>query len=156
LSVSDVSCTESWLNVTGQTGSEVILNRDGKEARKITLTSSSQTIYDDSLTPNNTYTYQAIINNKTTNTISAKTLDTTSSHFNFQKFYLGGASSSMLNDVAIVNDTLAYAVGKVYLNDSTGNLDQIPYNLSNWDGKYWKLKRISFNYNWNFVTPPPH
>jgi len=31
LSFEDVSCTEAWIQVSGETGSEVILNRDDKD-----------------------------------------------------------------------------------------------------------------------------
>ncbi len=156
LQITDVSCTEAWLNVTGQTGSEVILNRDGKEVKKITLTSSTQTIYDDSLLPNSTYTYQAIINNKTSSKITAKTLDTTSSDFTFQTFTFGGNNGSCtFYDCAIVNDTLAYAVGEVYLNDSTGQPDPVAYSIAIWNGQTWKLRKLYYrnkDYQGNYYT----
>ncbi len=60
----DVSCTEAWINVTGQSGSEVVLNRDDKEVQRFTITTSPQIVYDDSLLPNKTYTYQADTNNE--------------------------------------------------------------------------------------------
>jgi hypothetical protein len=49
-----------------------------------------------------------------------------------------------LNDVFVINDTLAYAVGEVYLKDSTGQYDPNAYNLVKWDGKRWQLIRIQF------------
>ncbi len=140
----DASCTEAWIKVTGETGSEVILNRDNKEVQKFTLASSPQIVYDDSLLPNNTYTYQAIKDEEVSNKISVTTLDTTSHNFSFQTFYLGGASSSSLSDVAIVNDTLAYAVGEIYKYDSTGQIDQHPYSLVKWDGRKWSLKKLYY------------
>jgi hypothetical protein len=48
IDIEDVSCTEAWINVTGQTGDEVILSRDDKEVQRFTLTSSPRTVYDDS------------------------------------------------------------------------------------------------------------
>jgi hypothetical protein len=56
--------------------------------------------------------------------------DTTSHNFTWTLQKLGGASGSVLYDVAIVNDTLAYAVGEMYLNDSVGQNDPQPYNLA--------------------------
>jgi hypothetical protein len=51
----------------------------------------------------------------------------------------------VLNDVAIINDTLAYAVGAIYLNDSTtGQPDPNAYNLVKWDGVKWNLIRLQF------------
>jgi len=53
-------------------------------------------------------------------------LDTTSHNFTWTLQRLGGASGSVLYDVAIINDTLTYAVGEMYLNDSTGQIDLHP------------------------------
>ncbi len=146
ITIEDVSCTEAWIKVTGETGSELVLNRDGTEAQKFTLTTSPQIIYDDSLLPSKTYTYQVVSNNKTSNNITVTTLDTTSNDFTWQTYTFGdpGAGSSILNDIAIVNDTLAYAVGEVYLNDSTGQPDPNAYNLAKWDGHSWRLLRVQF------------
>ncbi len=74
--------------------------------------------------------------------------DTTSHNFTFQTFTFGGdAGSCDLNDVAIINDTLAYAVGSIYLNDSTtGQPDPQPYNFAVWDGKVWKIQKIPYYY----------
>ncbi len=72
------------------------------------------------------------------------TPDTTSHNWMFQTFVLGVGNSSMLNDVAIINDTLVYAVGEIYLKDSTGQLDPNAYNFARWDGKKWDLMRIWF------------
>ena len=50
--------------------------------------------------------------------------DTTSHNFTFTQYDLGGnAGSSGFKDAAIVNDTLAYAVGEIYTTDSTGRPD---------------------------------
>ena len=57
---------------------------------------------------------------------------------------MGGASTSALNDVSIISDTLAYAVGEIYLLDSTGNVDPDAYNLARWDGESWELIRVWF------------
>jgi len=73
-------------------------------------------------------------------------LDTTSHNFTWTLQTLGGASGSVLYDVAIVNDTLAYAVGEMYLNDSVGQIDPQPYNLARWDGKAWRLQKVPYYY----------
>ncbi len=70
--------------------------------------------------------------------------DTTSHNFVWTQSILGGAASSVFYDVAIINDTLAYAAGAVYLTDSTGNVDPNAYNLAKWDGSSWSLIRIQF------------
>ena len=155
IKLEDVSCTEVRINVTGETGGEIILNRDDKEVQRFTLLSSPQTIYDDSLLPNKTYTYQVFsIQNQgspegtSSNKITATTLDTTSNNFIWQTFTFGdpGAGSSNLNDVVIVNDTLAYAVGEIYLNDSTGQPDPNAYNLIKWNGIFMAIVTSSILY----------
>jgi hypothetical protein len=72
--------------------------------------------------------------------------DTTSHNFIWQIDTLGDGNSSMLNDVAIINDTLVYAVGQIYLMDSTGQFDQTQYNLAKWNGKKWTLNKIFYTY----------
>jgi hypothetical protein len=39
---------------------------------------------------------------------------------------------------------LAYAVGEIYLNDSTGKPDPYPYCLAKWNGKTWSLKKLYY------------
>jgi hypothetical protein len=68
--------------------------------------------------------------------------DTTSHAFTFQTFTFGGAGGSILNDVAIINDTLAYAVGEIYLTDSTGQPDLEPYSIITWNGANWRAKKL--------------
>ena len=87
---------------------------------------------------------------KETPTAPPSALDTTSHNWNWQTFAFGGASSSTFYDIAIINDTLAYAVGAIYLYDSTGQVDQQPYNLAMWDGRTWKLQKLFAN-----GFPPP-
>ncbi len=70
---------------------------------------------------------------------------TTSHDFQFQVFTLGDGAS-MLQDVAIINDTLAYAVGVIYVKDSTGQYILPPYNLAKWNGKNWDLMRVAVKY----------
>jgi hypothetical protein len=71
--------------------------------------------------------------------------DTTSHNVAWQIDTLGDGASSILHDVAIVNDTLAFAVGEIYKRDSTGQFDQQAYNLAKWDGRAWQLVRIQFH-----------
>ena len=130
ISVEDVSCTEAWIKVTGETGNEITLNRDGKEVERLTLKSSPQTIYDDSLLPNTNYQYQVSgIGNQespegtSSNQLQVTTLDTTSHDFTFSSYTFGGqAGSCALYDVAIIDENNIWAVGEIYLLDSLGSL----------------------------------
>jgi len=80
--------------------------------------------------------------------------DTTSHDFTFETFVLGDGNSSTLYDVAIINDTLAYAVGEIYLKDSTGQFDPDRYNTAIWDGKTWQPVRANVNFRGNIISPP--
>lgn len=69
--------------------------------------------------------------------------DITSHNFVWEKYtFGGGGGSSVLHDVAIINDTDIWAVGEIYMKDSLGNDDPIPYNAVHWNGSNWKLFRI--------------
>jgi hypothetical protein len=145
LSVTDATCTEAWLNLhVNKVPAIVTINKNGALLNTIRVTIRDTTIYDSTLSPGKTYTYQAISGSTKSETVTAKTMDTTSHNWSFQTFYFGGASSSCLNDVAIINDTLAYAVGSVYVRDLTGAVDQYPYCLAVWNGKEWRTKRLYY------------
>lgn len=87
-----------------------------------------------------------------TPTSPANGSDTTSHNFSWRTFTLGAdVDASVLSDVAIINDTLAYAVGAIYLRDSTtGRIDPQPYNLVRWNGHSWKFQKLSVG-----GFPPP-
>ena len=49
----------------------------------------------------------------------------------------------VIRDVWVFNKNNAWAVGEIYLNDSTGKLDDAnPYNAAQWNGSKWVIKRI--------------
>lgn len=81
--------------------------------------------------------------------------DTTSHNFTFNTWIFGEHSSSVLNDVAIVNDSSIWAVGEIYLNDSLGQQDPNAYNAAHWDGDEWELKRIYYYGSCSAVEYPP-
>jgi hypothetical protein len=68
--------------------------------------------------------------------------DTTSHDFTWQTDAFGDYGSSHFNDIVVINDTLAYAVGLVHIYDSTGHIDYNDYNAARWTGKKWELLRI--------------
>ncbi|MEO8400082.1 MAG: hypothetical protein ABI550_09775 [Ignavibacteriaceae bacterium] len=80
--------------------------------------------------------------------------DTTSHNFTWQTFEFGEHSSSVLYDVAIIDENNIYAVGEIYLNDSLGQADLEPYNLARWDGQKWDLNKIYYLQNGStFINP---
>ena len=71
-------------------------------------------------------------------------MDTTSHNFTFETFTFGGtAGSSTLYDVAIINKNNIWAVGEIYVADTSQN-GYTMYNAVHWDGSVWKLQRIMF------------
>ncbi|HCV43413.1 MAG TPA: glucosyl transferase [Bacteroidetes bacterium] len=125
------------------------LTRDGQPLLTLAQAPLDTVVLDDSLAVKRTYTYKAYRLSGTALTdstapLQATTLDTSSHAFLWQIDSLGDGNSSVLYDVAIVNDTLTYAVGEMYLRDSTGQLDPQAYNMARWNGQRWQLIRIQF------------
>jgi hypothetical protein len=147
----DASCTEVWLKVTGETGTKLFLTRNDIEVQKFTITSSPQTIRDDSLTPNTTYSYK-ITGNGQTSTTEATTLDTTSHDYTWET-YTFGDYSSVLHDLAIVDESNIWAVGEIYFNDSTGQPEPTLHNAVHWNGNKWELKQVTVDFRGNMITP---
>ena len=118
----------------------VQLYRDSLTVFSKTILSSDTTIIDTALLPAHHYRYKVYrLTGDTPIDSSARivltTMDTTSHNFTWEIDTLGEVESSWLDDVAIINDTLAYAVGEVYI---AGQL----YNLARWDGTRWNLLRV--------------
>jgi len=69
-------------------------------------------------------------------------MDTTSHNFSWQTWTFGEHSSSVLYDVAIIDENNIWVVGEIFLNDSLGQHDPTPYNAVHWDGVSWTVTRI--------------
>ena len=122
------------------------------------LTVKDTVLYIDSLLPNQTYNYQAVLSTDTTiksEKVTAQTLTPTSHNFTWQTYEFGQHSSSVLYDVAIIDENNIWAVGEIYMNDSLGNADPTLYNLIKWNGTQWKPERVYYNYQGSdFIAPP--
>lgn len=71
--------------------------------------------------------------------------DTTSHEFSWDiQTFGGGAGSSYLSDIAIVDENNIWSVGQIYVQDSTGQPEQHPYNVVHWNGAEWELNRFQF------------
>jgi hypothetical protein len=104
---------------------------------------------------------------ETSASVQLTTMDTTSHNFTWQINTLG-THSSVLYDVAIINDTLVYAVGEIFHRDSSENWTF--FNLAKWNGRDWTLHRVYYRGNniihtrwilafaWNdiWITPYTH
>ncbi len=136
LSVTDVSCTEAWLNLSINNSplpTNITIMKNGSSFVSFNLSSKDTTIYDSALQPNKTYSYQAeygkgFVTEKSEIT-SAKTMDTTSNNFTWQTIVLGDGINNSFSDVEVVNDTSIWAVGLFSIQNSG------TYNVAHWDGK---------------------
>ena len=138
LTVEDVSCTEVWLKISvpGANNETVTIQRDTTVIDTIRLTTADTTIVDANVLPSHTYTYTLAMSGVKSVTAQARTMDTTSHAFTWQSFTFGdGGGSCVLNDVAIINDTLAYAVGEIYIGGTISN-------CARWNGQRWDTLHI--------------
>lgn len=164
LKLEDVSCTEAWLQLTTsnlQLPATINLYKNNVISHIFNLNTQDSLLYIDSLLPNQNYKFKVVLNTTnnpqpTTNEVLAQTMDTTSHNFTWQTFTFGeaGAGGSTLYDVAIINENDIWAVGEIYMNDSLGNPDPMPYNAVHWNGGEWEVKKITVNFRGYLITPP--
>ncbi len=115
------------------------------------------TITDTLLLPAYNYIYNArlITDGKSvanSQPLDIATMDSTSHKFQWETFSFGGLGSSLLYDVAIINENDIWAVGEIY---SDTVQTWLPYNAVHWDGQQWELKRIPFIGSCSAVDYPP-
>jgi hypothetical protein len=54
-------------------------------------------------------------------------------------------TQGIIRDVWVFDRNNAWAVGEIYLNDSTGKPDMVnPYNAAHWDGSKWNVLKVQF------------
>jgi hypothetical protein len=82
---------------------------------------------------------------ETSDPVKATTMDTISNNFTFEIDTLSTriTNPGVLVDVAIINDTLAYAVGNIAATDSSGTAKL--FNVAIWNGMKWELKTFMSN-----------
>jgi hypothetical protein len=150
LTAEDIGVTEVWFSLKTQNVtllSAVTVQRNNTTIAAFTLATNDTLLVDTTALPKQTYTYKAILQSDSSTPLQVTTMDTTSHNFTWQTFTFGGeagAGNSILNDVAIVNDTCAWAVGEINVLDSSGKIQNPPYNIARWDGKKWLLGSVSF------------
>lgn len=153
LQVVDATCTEVYLNISLSGAGTVTLQRGDVSIATITLTGSDSLFVDSLLQSNQTYTYTLTDGNWRV-TAQATTLDTTSHEIQWQAPDTLGVQG-LIRDVWVFSETNAWAVGEIYLADSTGKPDMgNPYNAAHWDGSKWEVKQIKVNFRGNMITPP--
>jgi hypothetical protein len=81
-------------------------------------------------------------------TLIFTTMDTTGNNFTWQFDTLAGqGGASYLSDIAVIDDSTAYAVGDLFVYDSVGQVQPTEYNLVKWNGTKWTLQNIEFDNN---------
>ncbi|MEX0844346.1 MAG: hypothetical protein WD022_03660 [Balneolaceae bacterium] len=145
--VTPISAVEAALEINALPGAEVTIARNGQEMYSFRMTRSDTVVYDGGLSPATSYIWKASRSSGRIRTVErqATTLDTTSHAFTWQKFEFGEYSYSSIKDVAIIDEDNIWAVGEIYMNDSTGQEDVTPYNAVHWDGEEWQTIRLKYN-----------
>ncbi|MBD3223798.1 MAG: glucosyl transferase, partial [Caldithrix sp.] len=165
-----VGVTEAWLQLSVQpltSEDRFVVKRDTHWVFRGRLSSQDTIISDLDLKPSTTYGYTAYREadgqqaGKAT-TLDITTMDTTSHDFEWEIYEFGadGGGSSVLYDVAIINENDIWAVGEIHTSDTDRwNEDSTkwikPYNAVHWDGDEWELKRIPFIGGCSAVDYPP-
>lgn len=157
LELDDAHCTEAWLQLTTkdlELPAELILKQyhpTGDSLSQIFLLNTKDSLlHIDSLSPNQNYKFKVAVNTTncpqpTTNVLTVTTMDTTNHNFTFETVIFGGAiGSSVLYDVAIINENNIWAVGEIWIAD-TSQLGYTKYNAVHWDGNSWELKQLMWN-----------
>ncbi|MFH0989560.1 MAG: hypothetical protein V1799_06035 [bacterium] len=143
-----INATEVWLrismvNVT-ETGS-FSLERNGQNIISGQMIKADTLVIDTLLLPKRTYTYKAYqfisgSTRLTSDPLQVTTLDTTSHIIQWQVDTLGVRGT--INDVWAFSRDNIWAVGEIYLRDSTGKEDPVLYNAARYDGNRWQSFRV--------------
>ena len=160
LSAEYVACTEVWLRLgfaDSPAGGEYRIIRNDENILNGSFSSLSTVVRDTTTVANTSYTYTLlkIVDGQTKEIgtqLSVITPDSTNHSWTFRTTTMGGGSgivSNILFDVAVINDTLAYAVGAID-HSGVGTLDSAgnpiyPYNLEKWDGHSWFPMTLTYS-----------
>ena len=155
LQVEDVEVTDAWLKVTlsSAVAQSLTLYRNGQPLLSFPRGPVDTTVIDGSLLPNHNYTYtlsypSAFGYTVDVNKVNITTMDTTSHNM---RWYVDTIAGGSFTDVAIVNDTLIYAVGNLFTKDPISQFDTVPWNTAIWNGQSWSLQVVYVQIP---VTPP--
>jgi len=135
-----------FLNTAGPL--DFVLERNGSQIAvgKIRTAGKADTlVIDATVSPGTTYRYKAIQLEGTARTmesdvVQVTTLDTTSHLVQWQVDTVGIRGT--IFDVWAFSQNNIWAVGEIYLSDSTGKEDPVLYNLARWDGHKWTPQRV--------------
>lgn len=151
ITIEDNSLNEIWLKISTdkiQGFKQAFVNRDNETVSSFTFFNKDTVFIDKNLKPNKTFLYEVKIIDEENDTIgtqqiNAKTIDTTSHNFNYTIWEFGEFPSSILYDVAIIDDNNIWAVGKINYLDSSGVNEEV-VNALQWNGLIWDNKKIEY------------
>jgi hypothetical protein len=157
LELDDVSCIEAWLQLKTKDltlPAELTLKQYNPTGDSLShycvLNTQDSLLYIDSLLPNQNYSFQVshIVAGSTQQQVFSikqpvTTMDTTSHNFTFQSWTFGTIGSSVLYDVAIINENNIWAVGEIMIADTSQN-GYTTYNAVHWNGSEWTLHKLYF------------
>jgi hypothetical protein len=156
VTVEDVAVTEAWLQLrtAGITRDDsLLLLRNDSTVFRMSPVQAYTTLYDSTLLPAHSYTYQAILRRMSfdlakSEVVNTTTMDTTSHEFTWELNSFGIYPSTLF-DVAIIDEDDIWAVGEIHTSetdrfDSLGNWVP-PFNALHWNGHEWELKHIRTN-----------
>ena len=144
LAIDDTSCTEAWLQLTTKDldlPAQLTLkqyNPTGDSLSKIfVLNTQDSVLYIDSLFPNQNYNFHATMqqSNNASNKLVLQHLTQHQPQLYLADLGVWQHSSSVLYDVAIIDENNIWAVGEIYMNDSLGQSLPDAYNAVHWNGQ---------------------
>ena len=129
LSAEDVAVTEVWLKIhiaQNVLHDSIRLTRNDATVLTRPFRGMDTLLLDEQLLPRQIYSYKlyTISSNGaqySSDLLTITTMDTTSHNFTWQIDTLGDGSS-VLQDIALVSDSVFYGAGEFYLQDSTGQI----------------------------------
>jgi hypothetical protein len=151
LAAEDVGVTDVWLRIKlpfSRIQQPVTLKRDSTTIFRSTITAQDTLVTDEHLLPNHTYTYTLSFhigfNSVSEAYLIITTLDSTSHNFMWETYILSNAGGD-ISDVAFISDTNIWAVGEMYMRDSSGIIEDQPYGIARWDGVKWTRQKIFYH-----------
>lgn len=158
LSLDYAECKEIGLKLSftdvGQPKVYALL-RDGHQILTGTLVSTETSLVDTVVVPGHDYIYiaQRLDDSKVydaSTPLTVHSLDSTSHNVQWQVDTLG--AQGVICDVWMFDKNNAWAVGEIYLRDSTGNIDNATrYNVAKWNGTKWTLEKIQYATEFNAI-----
>ena len=135
--------------------STLSLTRNSETVTTFSLFGKDTVLTDKNLIPSTSYNWQVLHERPNQNTVKSniatgKTEDSTSHDFTWETHYFGKLPEGAdLRDIALVNDSLAYVVGKIYddrIPDTTTAWYKGQYNVARWNGKIWTYMKVFNHY----------